>query len=435
MKRAKPTAKRPRRPAAAAHKAVHRKRPLHKKVLLHPFSVMVLLCVGVFIIGAAFQGRAATYDVTATVPAQPLTAPAVIAEPADQLHVTTTPITVSGTCPANSYVKLYRNDAFSGVALCAGGLFQVQADLAGGPNTLDARAFNLTDEEGPDSPAITVYYDETTLVPDPPASVPTTLRVADLDSRDYQPGAVQQTSVIPTISGMAPPFSDVVVTVHSEVQICKTKANATGWWACTLERVLPAGVHQVDIVATTPDGRQLVFPTFKINARLDLSDLTRFSKPLLINADYNYQAARTKQIFNFNLALGGGVAPYEVHVDWGDGKTSDITRTEDTTFTITHTYDEPNEYVVLVTVTDAKGIVSRMQLLAVTTDPSITGAAAVGSDSMLSNLATNLKEWLWVIAPIYIVIILMVFSYWIGEQQVYWRLMAGRSAGHKGKGR
>jgi PKD repeat protein len=156
---------------------------------------------------------------------------------------------------------------------------------------------------------------------------------------------------------------------------------------------------------------------------------------LLINADYNYQAGRTKQTFNFNLALGGGVPPYEVHVDWGDGKTSHIVRTEDTTFTITHTYDEPKEYVVLVTVTDAKGIVSTMQLLAVTNDPNITGAAAVGSDNVITALIANLKEWLWVIGPIYIVIILMVFSYWIGEQQVYWRLMAGRRVGHKGKGR
>lgn len=426
------------RKAAIRHRAaIHRSRPLHKKILLHPFSVMVLLCVGVLIIGLAIKSWAATYDVKATVPAAAVTSPATITSPTDQLHVSTVPIKVTGTCPADSYVSLMRNNSFSGVSACNNGTFQIQTDLTGGANTLKARVFNLTDQEGPASPAITVFYDETTIIPAPPPAnnPPMTLRVEDIDDNSYRSGTLSQTSVLPTVTGTAPPFSDVVLTFHSDPKICKTKADGLGWWACTLNTALPAGVHRVDIVALAPDGQRFVFPSFRINARLDLSDLTNFSKPLLINTDYRYQAHRTKQNFSFNLAIGGGVAPYQVRVEWGDGKTTDLVRTDQTNFVITHAYDAQGEYTVMVEITDALGITANLQLLAVTNIPS-TAAAATTEGNFLSSLFSGAKSWIWWVGPVYIVVILMVISYWIGEQQVYWRLMAGRrGTPPKGKAR
>ena len=114
MKRKKSaTRKRPAK-AAAGRKEVHRSRPLHKRILLHPFSVMVLLCAGVLILGSTFHGAADSYSVTAEVHAAPPTSSALITSLVDQQHLSGRPIAVDGTCPPSTYVKLYRSASFSG---------------------------------------------------------------------------------------------------------------------------------------------------------------------------------------------------------------------------------------------------------------------------------------------------------------------------------
>lgn len=143
-------------------------RPLHKKLLLHPVNILILLCAGVLLIGATFQSHAADLDISATVPAPLPTGPALITSPSDQSHFTDPTLTVIGTCPNDSYVKLYNNDRFSGVSQCNGGTFSIQTSLTLGANLLQAKVFNITDNEGPASSPITVYYNPP-VTPQPPA--------------------------------------------------------------------------------------------------------------------------------------------------------------------------------------------------------------------------------------------------------------------------
>lgn len=122
---------------------------------------MVLLCVGVLLAGLTFHGSADSYVVNAVVPAALPSGPATITAPADQAHFTSKPIAVSGTCPENTYVKLLRNGVLSGIANCAVGqtTFQIDSDLFPGANTLLAQVYNITDQAGPASSPITVFYD------------------------------------------------------------------------------------------------------------------------------------------------------------------------------------------------------------------------------------------------------------------------------------
>lgn len=108
------------------------------------------------------------FNVSARVPAPPLTDPALITVPTDGAHFTNVPITVVGTCPNDSYVKLYRNDVFSGISLCsAANTFQIQTDLFAGANLLKVQDYNVTDDPGPVSDPITIYYDVPTPAPGP----------------------------------------------------------------------------------------------------------------------------------------------------------------------------------------------------------------------------------------------------------------------------
>ena len=100
-------------------------RPLHKRLALHPLTVFGLMCLGVFIVGTTFRAGAETLNVTATVHAAPLTSPAIITSHYDQQHTTEAEGDIAGTCPADSYVKLFLNDAFAGVANCESGQFSI----------------------------------------------------------------------------------------------------------------------------------------------------------------------------------------------------------------------------------------------------------------------------------------------------------------------
>lgn len=103
---------------------------------------------------------AASYDVTATVPAPLPTGPPVITSPLDQQRFTTNSITVEGTCsPNTAYVVINRNAIIAGTAPCLGGFFSLQITLFPGTNLLIARSFSSTDGEGPSSTPVTVYWD------------------------------------------------------------------------------------------------------------------------------------------------------------------------------------------------------------------------------------------------------------------------------------
>lgn len=134
--------------------------PWHKRLLLHPFTLFLLLCGGVAIIGMAWHANADTIELTAKVPAPLPASPALITTPQDQQHVTTAALTVEGSCPPNTYVQLYLNGTLSGVGNCVNGAFSIQTILSPGANQLQVKVFNTTDDEGPESQPITVYYDQ-----------------------------------------------------------------------------------------------------------------------------------------------------------------------------------------------------------------------------------------------------------------------------------
>lgn len=149
-------------------------RPLHRRIALHASSLLLLLGGGFIPSPFNFTAQTYSYDVTARVPAPLPSSPAVITSPTDQQHVTDQTITVSGSCPADSYVKVFVNGTEAGVATCSGGAFSLPVTLAPGANTLTAKVYNVTDDEGPSSGAITVYYDAPVVPSQSPGASPST---------------------------------------------------------------------------------------------------------------------------------------------------------------------------------------------------------------------------------------------------------------------
>ncbi len=99
-------------------------------------------------------------SLTGIMPGEPPTQAAVIQRPTDSSRFSTSPVEVSGTCPKNVIVQVYKNDIFAGSVVCStNGTFRVEVDLLIGENILTAKVFDSLSQEGPVSQPVKVFYD------------------------------------------------------------------------------------------------------------------------------------------------------------------------------------------------------------------------------------------------------------------------------------
>lgn len=89
----------------------------------------------------------------------PTTAPVISSVASGAVYTDNSPLTVAGTCPSDTLIKVYKNDVLAGATLCRNGRFSVQIDLFLGANTLIVRAYNATNNMGPESAPVTVRKD------------------------------------------------------------------------------------------------------------------------------------------------------------------------------------------------------------------------------------------------------------------------------------
>jgi hypothetical protein len=330
---------------------------LSHRTTSYPTLAMVVLCVGVFLISwthfvtadpFVYPGPVTnSYTVHASVPGPPPSQPANLDSPVNASKFTTSPITVSGSCPQNTYETLYRNSVFSGVALCdATGSYQLQTDLFVGTNQLQVRDFSLTDVPGPMSNVVSVIY--TPPIPPPTAG----------------PGANS------------------------------SSGNATS----ALGNSAGASVNSPAAQA----------------------------EPLIFKTNFTYQGQDIGAAASWQVDIEGGTAPYAISVDWGDGSHSLISQTQAGTFTIDHTYKKTGaykgSYVVKFSASDANGAQAFLQLLGIVNNsPNAAGSTRykppIGSFSSNTPAYLNgLMKYVW---PGYGIVVLMLASFWLGEQREY----------------
>lgn len=97
---------------------------------------------------------------TGIMPGKPPTTGATIDIPKNGQRFATSPVTVSGTCPENTLVEVFKNDIFAGSTVCSDkGRYTLEVDLLIGQNILIARVYDALNQPGPDSNQVVVYYD------------------------------------------------------------------------------------------------------------------------------------------------------------------------------------------------------------------------------------------------------------------------------------
>lgn len=129
------------------------------------FGFSIILVLFVSVIGVQAQSstnpQSGVTGLTGTVPTDPPTQGATITFPSNGQTFTDSQIDVTGVCPDDLLIKLYKNEVFAGSTVCENGSFTITIDLFSGQNVLVARVFDELDQPGPDSNSPVVNFDDT----------------------------------------------------------------------------------------------------------------------------------------------------------------------------------------------------------------------------------------------------------------------------------
>lgn len=244
------------------HKHTARLRP-HQYTSYLPLSLL-LVFVGLALAGCTFAAAATPYNgpeihsvsLTGVMPAPPPTTAAVITSPSNQQHFATSPVTIAGSCPANTLVEIYKNDIFAGSTPCdSKGQFQLKVDLLNGQDSLVARVYDALNQPGPDSKTVTVYYDA--LPPQPGAL--TSLNFGNATQlllsttavyRGIFPGHAMNLPI--DVLGGTPPYAVNIEWGDGSNSVVPRSDNLTFTVQHTYQR---AGTYQITIQASDAQGR------------------------------------------------------------------------------------------------------------------------------------------------------------------------------------
>jgi len=212
----------------------------HEHTSYIPLAFIVMV-VGVILVGYSLLtvGRASAGDpppqagsigLSGEVPTTPPKVAATITSPTNGQRFSTSPVTVSGSCPTGTLVEIFKNQIFAGSTPCTtAGTYKIDVDMLYGANSLTAQVFDDLNQEGPVSNAVNIVYDAT-----PPASASLDLLnfsgaqlVLDTDAvyRGTFPG--QMLNVPVTIIGGTAPYAVNVV------------------WGDASNKVIPRGNTQI----------------------------------------------------------------------------------------------------------------------------------------------------------------------------------------------
>lgn len=136
----------------------------HEHTSYFPLALMLLaagVALTVYTASAASPPpQAGSVGLSGVVPGKPPTVAATVTTPTNQQHFSVSPVAVTGTCPADTLVEIFKNDIFAGSTPCSSsGTYSLDIDLLIGQNILVARVYDALNQPGPDSNTVIVFYD------------------------------------------------------------------------------------------------------------------------------------------------------------------------------------------------------------------------------------------------------------------------------------
>jgi hypothetical protein len=134
-------------------------------------------------------------------------------------------------------------------------------------------------------------------------------------------------------------------------------------------------------------------------------------KQLFLEVATTVLAVDPGQTSSRSAIIVGGVGPYAVSWDFGDGETQLTSQSTDGVVTGRHVYARPGTYRVILRVTDAQGNAAFIQVITVVNGPS-EKIGATNGNGLGAVPGLLLTAW-----PLYGLALIMVALFWLGERR------------------
>lgn len=212
-----------------------------------------------------------------------------------------------------------------------------------------------------------------------------------------------------TVAGLCP--TDVLVKVFDNNVFVGSALCLNGSYSMQID--LFAGSNQ--LVARVYDALDQAGPDSNIvTVTFNDAQFAQFGTRVSLTSIFARRGANPGDTLTWPLILSGGVSPYAISVDWGDGSAPQlISQTVAGPFDIKHTYTNAGVYKVVVRATDKNGTTAFLQLVAVANGAAQSGATS--KDDGSSQIRTIVLWW-----PVLVIIPLLFVTFWLGKRhQLY----------------
>jgi hypothetical protein len=148
----------------------------------------------------------------------------------------------------------------------------------------------------------------------------------------------------------------------------------------------------------------------------------QFGSHVLITSQYARRAADPGAELDWPIIVSGGIGPYAISVDWGDGTTSELhSEPFAGTFTYKHVYKIAGIYKVTFSAVDSNDTSAYLQVIAVATGTAGTTTNGSGSTNGSGNNDPNANKTvvtqtkvLW--QPTAALVFLAIATFWLGRR-------------------
>lgn len=212
------------------------------------------------------------------------------------------------------------------------------------------------------------------------------------------------TNVPITVTGLCP--SNVLVKVFDNNVFMGSAFCASGSYSIQIN--LFSGQNQ--LVTKVYDALDQAGPDSNtINVTFNDAQFAEFGTHVSLSSAYAQRGAPPGQELQWPVILSGGVGPYAVSVDWGDGTATDLfSQASPGTLALKHSYKTAGIYKIIVKATDKNGGTAFLQLTG-----QATGAAQTNPKGGSGGATVKVQMLWW--PPLAMVPMLFV-SFWIGRR-------------------
>jgi hypothetical protein len=176
-----------------------------------------------------------------------------------------------------------------------------------------------------------------------------------------------------------------------------------------------------DLVARVYDALDQAGPDSNlITVTFNDAQFAQFGTRVALTSTFAKLGADPGKELDWPITLTGGVGPYAISIDWGDG-TPPVLLSEayPGDITIKHVYNSAGVYNIVVKATDANGTIAFLQLVGVANgkvSQGANGTSTANSSSGSTNTGTSTPKTSVLWWPALILLPLIIISFWLGRR-------------------